>query len=257
MMKIEDGTLIGMVHLDPLLGSPSYDDLQDIIGSALRDARALERGGVDAVLVENYGDKPYSLKVSEETYDAFLKICSEIKDEIEVPTGVNVLRNDWKSALKIAKELNLDFVRINVYVGITMTEQGIIEGESDKIQRFKKENGINASIFSDIYVKHGKTVYPESIETAAKDTVERGCADAVIVSGCRTNEPVDIDDLKKVRGAVEVPVLVGSGVRLSNANKILKCSNGAIIGSAFKHGGITENKVNRTRVENFVRFLKS
>ncbi|MGM0405859.1 MAG: BtpA/SgcQ family protein [Thermoplasmatota archaeon] len=256
-MKIEDGTLIGMVHLDPLPGSPGYEDSQDIVGSALQDARALERGGVDAVLVENYGDKPYPLKVSEETYDAFLKICSQIKDETELPMGVNVLRNDWKSALKIAGDLELDFVRVNVYVGITMTEQGVIEGESDKIQRFKKENGINASIFSDIHVKHGKTFYPESIETAARDAVERGCADAVIVSGPRTNEPVDIGDLKKIKNTVEVPVLVGSGVRLSNVNEILKYSNGAIIGSAFKHGGITENKVNRTRVENFVRLLKS
>ncbi len=256
-MKIEDGILIGMVHLDPLPGSPRYDDSHDIVGSALQDTRALEGGGVDAVLVENYGDKPYPLKICKETYDAFLKICSEIKDEIELPMGVNVLRNDWKSALRIADELGLNFVRINVYVGITMTEQGVIEGESDKIQRFKKENGINTSIFSDIHVKHGKTFYPESIETAARDAVERGCADVVIVSGRRTNEPVDINVLKKVKDTVKAPVLVGSGVRLSNVNEILKHSGGAIIGSAFKHGGITENKVNRTRVENLVRLLKS
>ncbi|MFW6038113.1 MAG: BtpA/SgcQ family protein [Candidatus Saliniplasma sp.] len=256
-MKIEDGKLIGMVHLDPLPGSPGYDDSHDIVESALQDARALEGGGIDAVLVENYGDKPYSLKVSEETYDAFLKICSELKDEIDTPMGVNVLRNDWKSALRTADKLDLDFARVNVYTGITMTEQGMIEGESDKIQRFKKDNRINASIFSDIHVKHGKTLYPESIETAALDAVERGCADAVIVSGPRTNEPVNIDDLKKVKDTVEVPVLVGSGVRLSNVKEILRYSNGAIVGSAFKHGGITDNKVSQTRVENFTRLLKS
>lgn len=256
-MNIEDCTLIGMVHLAPLPGSPRYDDSIDVLESALRDAIALERGGIDAVLVENYGDNPYPLRVSKDTYDAFLDLCFEIKNEISIPMGINVLRNDWKSALKIADETAISFVRINVYVGITLTEQGIIEGESHKIQRFKKENQINVSIFSDIHVKHGKTLYPDSINIAAKDAVERGHADAVIVSGPRTNEPVDLDELKKVKDTVEVPVLVGSGVRLSNADKILKYSDGAIIGSAFKHHGITEKKVNQTRVENFLRLLKS
>ncbi|MFO7791438.1 MAG: BtpA/SgcQ family protein [Candidatus Saliniplasma sp.] len=255
-MEIEDNTVIGMVHLLPLPGSPNHKDMSQVVGSALEDVRSLEEGGVDALIVENYGDKPYRKTISDKTRSAFTDICEEIGDETTLPIGVNVLRNDWRSALRISDELDLSFIRVNVYTGVTLTDQGIIEGEAAQIQSFKDMNSIRTSIFADIHVKHGKTVYPDKIETAAEDAVKRGSSDTIIVSGPRTGEPVDIEGLKAVKEKVDVPVLVGSGVRLSNVNEILQHSNGAIVGTAFKYGSITENKVSRTRVDNFIRLFK-
>ncbi|PYN10649.1 MAG: phosphorybosylanthranilate isomerase, partial [Candidatus Rokuibacteriota bacterium] len=53
-------TLIGMVHLPPLPGSPRWDgSMARVIATALADARALVEGGIDALLVENFGDAPF------------------------------------------------------------------------------------------------------------------------------------------------------------------------------------------------------
>lgn len=259
MIEIGDKKFIGMVHLGPLPGSPLHRDTSEVLARAIKDVHSLERGGIDALLVENYGDKPYSRTISDKTYSAFLKICDEIKKETSIPMGVNVLRNDWKSALRIADELDISFIRVNIYSGVTMTEQGLIEGEAAELQRFKDSNDINCSVFADIHVKHGKTIYPDKIEKAAEDAVIRGISDAVIVSGSRTDEPVDIEELKtvkeKVNESLDVPVLVGSGVRLSNVNEILKYSDGIIVGTALKYGGVTENKVSQRRVMNFKRLI--
>jgi len=45
--------LIGVVHLKPLPGSPRFaGNLESIIDFAVADARAYERGGVDAIIAE-------------------------------------------------------------------------------------------------------------------------------------------------------------------------------------------------------------
>src|SRR5256886_15605492 len=54
-------TLIGMLHLQPLPGSPRWEgSMARVIDGALADARALVEGGMDALLVENYGDAPFT-----------------------------------------------------------------------------------------------------------------------------------------------------------------------------------------------------
>src|SRR2546427_680105 len=55
-MRLER-TIIGMVHLPSLPGSPRWDgSMARVVAAALADARALIEGGVDALLVENFGD---------------------------------------------------------------------------------------------------------------------------------------------------------------------------------------------------------
>ena len=54
-------TIIGMVHLVPLPGSPRWGgSMARTVAAALADARALTEGGVDALLVENFGDAPFT-----------------------------------------------------------------------------------------------------------------------------------------------------------------------------------------------------
>ena len=47
--------IFGMVHLLPLPGAPLYGgDLKPVLERALQDARTLEKGGVDALIIENF-----------------------------------------------------------------------------------------------------------------------------------------------------------------------------------------------------------
>ena len=52
--------IIGVVHLKPLPGAPKFDgDTARIVEQAVRDALALAEGGVDAIMIENFGDTPF------------------------------------------------------------------------------------------------------------------------------------------------------------------------------------------------------
>ena len=51
--------LIGVVHLKPLPGAPDSQGLEGVLEAALFDGAALAEGGVDAIIVENFGDAPF------------------------------------------------------------------------------------------------------------------------------------------------------------------------------------------------------
>ncbi len=243
--------IIGVVHLLPLPSSPEYKGMDRVLKRAKRDAEKLVDGGVDGLLIENYGDVPYLKTVREETVEGMKEVCDVIKKNQDLPMGVNVLRNDWRGALEVAISCSLAFIRINVYTGVVFTDQGIIEGQAGKIQRYISKNDMDIDIFADVHVKHGKTLFPEEISEAARDAVERGQADAIIVSGSRTGEAVDREELEKVKSVVNTPVLIGSGLK-KEGKEMLKLADGAIVGTAFKEKGETTAPVEEERVKELV-----
>ena len=53
--------LIGVVHLRPLPGAPRFAGrLREVIDFAVADARAYQRGGAQALFIENFGDVPFT-----------------------------------------------------------------------------------------------------------------------------------------------------------------------------------------------------
>src|SRR3970282_839750 len=111
--------LIGMVHLLPLPGSPRWGgSMAEVADRALADARALEAGGLHAPLVENHGDAPFTAgRVDAATAAAMTAVISEIRRNVRLPLGVNVLKNDSQSALAIAAATSACFIRVNSPVG--------------------------------------------------------------------------------------------------------------------------------------------
>lgn len=247
-----DKPIIGVVHLPPLPGSPRFENLDRVERRAIHDAERLAKGGVDGLIVENYGDQPFNKETSKMTVSSLSVICSKIKDVFKGPIGVNVLRNDWKSALSISHVLDLSFVRINVYTGCYSTPSGYIEGEAGKIERFRDKFDMKIFILADIDVKHAEAIYPKNVRDAAQDAADRGNADGLIVTGERTGEEVRLNDLEEVKECVDVPVLAGSGVNDENIKEVLSNSHGAIIGTYFKEDGVTSNKVSLSRVKELV-----
>ncbi len=103
----------------------------------------------------------------------------------------------------------------------------------------KKTLASEVLVFGDIHVKHAYPIFNVEIEYAAQDLAERGGADAVIVSGARSPVPPSLDRVKKVRDAIKKPVLIGSGVSLSNVRQFYQKSDGIIIGEPdFKVGAV-------------------
>src|SRR5687767_9799630 len=94
-------SIVGMVHLLPLPGAPRHSgSMQEVIERAACDAQALIAGGVDGIMVENYGDTPfYPDTLPAVSISALTIAVTEIIALVDVPVGVNALRNDAIAAL--------------------------------------------------------------------------------------------------------------------------------------------------------------
>ncbi len=247
--------VIGMVHLLPLLGSHCYDGDDDrILECALSDALALERAGVFGIMVENFGDAPFEKdRVSPHTVAQMTQIIRALQEEITIPLGVNVLRNDALSAIAIARVTGCEFIRVNVLCGVVATDQGIIEGCAAPLLAYRRRLGSSAQILADVHVKHGTSLYRADIVTAARELVERGGGDAVIVTGGSTGGEIDLRELRTLREAVDFPVLAGSGVTKENLVSYHPHCDGMIVGSHFKQDGDPRAQVESFRVEAFMK----
>jgi len=234
-------TLIGMVHLPPLPGSPRWDgSMERAITAAVTDATVLIEGGMDALLVENYGDVPV--------------IVAAIRRAVpRVALGVNVLKNDARAALAVACAGGAQFIRVNVHAGAVVADQGIVQSEAYHTLRDRRLLGADVKIFADVQGKHAAPVAAVELEQEARDLVHRGLADALVVSGKATGEATAIGDIKRVRSAVPtVPVLVGSGVTADSVSELLSVAEGVIVGTFVKRDGSVRQPVDSERVRRLV-----
>ena len=254
-MDFERKPLIGMVHLKPLPGSYLYDgDFEAVIEAAIRDARTLENAGFDAIMVENFGDVPFPKYVDKTTVAAFTAVAKAVCDEVSVPLGINVLRNDGIAAYSIAYAVRADFIRVNVLSGVAYTDQGVIEGIAHELAMLRRLLPSKIKVFADVHVKHA--VHFSDFEDAVRDTVERGLADAIVVSGKATGKPVDIEKLALAKRISPVPVLVGSGTTYDNLPELWKHADGFIVGTWIKRDGKVENEVSLERARKLVELAK-
>lgn len=244
--------LIGVVHLKPLPGSPRYGgSIEEVCEAAVADARAYAQGGADALMVENFGDLPFTReRVAAETVAGMAVAARAIGEAgIVLPIGFNVLRNDVSSALGIAAACAGEFVRVNVHTGAVEADQGIIQGEAYATLRKRATLCPGVQIWADVLVKHAVPIGDLGIEEAARDSFHRGLADALIVSGVATGEATDTDDLRRVKKACpNAPLLVGSGARIETAAEMLEYADGLIVASSLKIDGILNNPVDPERV---------
>ncbi|MXR51634.1 BtpA/SgcQ family protein [Halovenus sp. WSH3] len=256
--------LIGMVHLPALPGAPEYDGSRAAIrDAACEDARALAASGFDAVLIENFGDTPfYPDSVPKHTVAELTATARAVDGTVDVPVGVNVLRNDAEAALSVAAAVGGAFVRVNVHAGVRATDQGWLEGSAHETMRLRERLDTDVAVYADVDVKHSASPVDRDIGALARETVERGLADGLIVSGPETGAAAEGETLEEVVAArddcaPEVPVLVGSGVTVDNAAALLEVADGAIVGTAVKTGGVTTNRVDRERASALVERVRN
>jgi membrane complex biogenesis BtpA family protein len=233
--------IIGMIHLPALPGAPrNTHTIDELLEFAVTEGRKLERAGVDAVIVENVGDVPlFRDHVPAATVAAMAVLVTEVRRATSMHVGVNILRNACTEALSIAHVCGADFIRCNVVIGAYVTDQGIVQGCAAELARLRRELGSEVLIFGDVHVKHAHPLFDVPIEYAAQDLAERGGVDAVIVSGPRSPIPPTWERLDTVKEAVELPVLIGSGIGLENVKEFYERSDGVLIGEPdFKVGGV-------------------
>jgi uncharacterized protein len=251
--------IIGMLHVPALPASPKNElSFSDITNRVLKDADVLAGGGIDAFIIENFGDTPfYPRRVPAHTVAFMTALSREIKRTFDLPLGINVLRNDAESAIAVAVAVAAQFVRVNIHVGARVTDQGLIEGTAHETLRYREFLGSDVKIFADVDVKHSAPLAPRPLKEEVEELVFRGGADAVIVTGTGTGKQTNLEDLKAAKSAAgTAPVFAGSGVDAQNVGEILKIADGVIAGTSLKRDGITTNPVDAERVRAFMKAVR-
>ncbi len=261
MIPKDTFTLVGVVHLLPLpgapRGSPGLDAVRD---AALRDAEAMAEGGLQTVIIENFGDAPFRASGVDPHVPTMMSAVA-LAIRARLPTiqlGVNVLRNDARAALAVAASCGARFVRVNVHVGAVWTDQGLIQGEAHETLRYRRELGLaegpgRVSILADVAVKHGQPAGERDLGRLAADTALRGGADGLIVTGAATGARADLADLRAARaGSGGVPVWVGSGATPETLADLRAHADGAIVGTFLHRGGRLDERVDPARVRAIV-----
>jgi len=237
-----------------LPGAPLYGGSMSVVyDKAIEEAGILIECGLDGLIIENFRDTPYyPRRVPVETIAALSAVAREMKRHVACPIGLNVLRNDGEAALAIATAVEASFTRVNVHCGAVVSEQGLMEGAAHETLRLRSALRSGVLIFADIAVKHARPLVDRGLVTETKGVVERGCADAVIVSGERTGSETPAKVVQEVRRATKAPLLIGSGATPENIGTIFDSVNGMIVGSYFKSAGKANNFVEPSRVKAFM-----
>ncbi len=250
-----DHPIVGVVHLLPLPTSPRWGgSLKAVINRAEQEATALASGGVDGIIVENFFDAPFTKEcVDPVVVSAMTLVVNRLMHLVTLPIGINVLRNDARSAMAIATCTQAHFIRVNILTGVMATDQGIIEGQARDLLRYRRELGSEVNILADVLVKHARPLGSPNLTTAVQETIERGLADGVILSGWATGSPPSLEDLELASAAAKgTPVFIGSGATWENIPQLMQAADGVIVSSSLKRKGQIEQPIDPIRVSQFV-----
>lgn len=250
--------LIGMIHCPAFPGAPRYrgTSMDDIYDTCMRDAERLVQGGMHGLIVENHGDIPFSKPddIGPET-PAFMSVVTDrIKRAFGLPIGINVLANAPLPALATAVAGGADFIRVNQWANAYVANEGFMEGRAAEALRYRSLlRAERVRIFTDAHVKHGShaIVADRPIPELTRD-LGFFDSDCIIATGKRTGDSASMDEIDEIAGATHLPLLVGSGVTADNIIQILSRTNGVIVASSLKKGGVWWNPVEPERVRRFV-----
>jgi membrane complex biogenesis BtpA family protein len=261
MRPLPNKFLAAMIAVQPLPGAPLYRRNDDeVVSQALSDLQAYSEAGVDAIMLENSHDLPYiKPSLPARAIKLMKRVAREVRSRFSGPIGIQMLEAANETALEIASETDLDFLRVEGYVFAHIGGAGLIEGCAGKLLRLRKDLAREQiKIFGDVKKKHCSHALTGDLDIL--DEVKQAeffLVDGVIVTGARTTEPPSITELRRVKKHARVPVLIGSGMTPQNIHSYFKLADGFIVGSTFRENGKFLNQLDRTRLDAFVKVFRS
>lgn len=254
----EPKSIIGMVHLPALPGTPLYDangGMKAIREWVRRDLDALQSGGIHAVMFCNENDRPYRLDADPASVAAMGDVIGGIRDEVSVPFGVNILW-DPIATIALAAATGASFCR-EIFTGAFAGDFGVwVRSAGDAFRYRKQLDAGHVRLLFNINAEFAQQLAPRPIAEVAKSVVFSSNPDAILISGPITSQPASASSLAEVKHAIGssgIPILANTGFKASNAKEILQYADGAIVGSSLKVDGITWNPVEESRVKELVR----
>jgi hypothetical protein len=243
--------VIAMLHFPGLPGRPRHDrvaGLDGLVDAVGRDLRVVQAVGVDGVLFCNEADIPYQLRVGPEIPSAMAAVIGQLRSDIRVPFGVNILW-DAVASLALARGTAARFIR-EVLTGVYESDLGMIEPRFGEIAGYRTAIGADDVLFFDnVQPEFASAVGQRSVADRARGAAFLG-VDAVLISGVAAGVPVEMTDLRAAKAAVpETPVIANTGVRAERIADVFSVADGAIVGTSLKVDGVTWNPVDPGRAE--------
>lgn len=257
--KLFHGSIIGMVHLQPLPGVPGYPGMTAIVEAALKDTEALLGGGVDALLIENMHDFPCQREadMGPEIAAAMTRVAASIRRTFgkDVPIGAQVLFAANRTAVAVAVAAELDYIRAEAWSYAHISDKGWIEATAGDVVRYRKQlEAEDVLVLADAKKKHASHAVTADLtleEVVGNLALQK--ADAAVITGTTTGAPPELDDLRRAREATSLPVVIGSGMCAENVARFRPHCDAMIVGSTLKEEGDWRRPVDRERVEAFVK----
>ena len=247
--------IIAMVHLGALPGSPLYNKQSGISGlikEAKKDLEALHSAKFDAIMFGNENDRPYQLKVDTVSTAAAAYIIGELKRDIKIPFGVDMLW-DPMATIALGTATKANFVR-EIFTGSYSSDMGIWAPNAGEALRYKKNLGSEEMLLLfNISAEFAYSQDRRPLPDRARSVVFSSLPDAILVSGQITGEAASMHDLMSVKKALpNTPVLANTGVKHDTVIQVLKTADGCIVGSSLKEDGNTWKPVNPKRATDFM-----
>lgn len=131
----------------PLIGYVQLEELTRLkyeyaFAKGIADAIHLERGGIDAIVIENYSEPEEGALASMESKQYLDLFCSRVKGIVKrAKLGINVLQADLMAALELAQKYNFYFVHADIYADVVRSKETsrIIQVDLPLVSKYKAE----------------------------------------------------------------------------------------------------------------------
>lgn len=249
--------VIGMVHIGALPGTPLFDPSLDLLAGARADLHALQAAGFDAVMFGNENDRPYEFDVDTASTATMAALIGQLKSEITVPFGVNVLW-DPMSSVALGAATGAAFVR-EIFTGTYASDMGPWTPDAGKAMRYRNRLGrADMAMLYNVSAEFAHSLDRRSLADRARSAVFSSVPDAVLVSGQITGEAAEMADLKAVKAVLpDIPVMANTGVKHDTVADVLAIADGCIVGSSLKVDGDTWNAIDPERAHDFMARVRA
>jgi membrane complex biogenesis BtpA family protein len=251
--------IIGMCHLPALPGDPTFDaagGMEKVLAHARNELAALQEGGVDGILISNEFSLPYLTTTEPITAVSMARVIGEVRSELSVPFGVNVLW-DGVASIDLAVSTGAAFVR-EVFSGVYASDFGLWNTDVGRAARHRARVGAtDVRLLYNIVPEGAQYLAGRDLAQLTRSTVFNGAPDGLCVSGLTAGAATNTQTLAVVKeNAGNVPVLVNTGVRPETVAESLQYADAAIVGTSFKRDGVFENEVDRARVAELMQVVR-
>jgi membrane complex biogenesis BtpA family protein len=241
--------VVAMLHFPALPGRPKHDRLAgpglfvEVLG---RDLERLQAAEVDGVLFCNEADLPYQLTVGPEIGSAMAAAIGQLKGDLRVPFGVNILW-DAMASLALARATGATFIR-EVLTGVYESDLGMIAPAIGEIAGYRSMIGADdVLLFDNIMPEFASAIGSRNVADRARGAAFLG-VDAILISGPAAGVEFSMIDLAAAKAAApDTPVVANTGVRAERIAEIFTVADAAIVGTSLKVDGVTWNEVDPDR----------